>query len=1223
MKNGRTAARVAAAMLAAAMAMTSTFPAHAAGNLTVETAEQGARNGVSKVIGLRGSVNSYSMGTGAYEKQYSYAINTDDTKYVSGTKETMKFGDSLYKNGNDYYTEAEQVSPSIVKLSDKVVVLPQAAAAPTEDPATGLYAVGGKYYSSYSSTEIEDGKDEYGYTKWKTLAYYVRESNEAVNIGTVPGEFSSSYYSDYDGYNDLSNAVNAAFGRKVNTANTDYDYFEANGKQYKSIDVKTAYVDATGKYTVKCVYARKNSEISFANKYQRISWNEVTNQTEVDSNGKFLKVGYQVRAADKDVPLEYVAANGSALQTFTTDTTYTSADSCPSTAKVKYEVRAVYYTETENYTSQVDTETGKPYESNAGTSYAIVKTGAWSDPFTYAWSIPSVPAVGGLKVQVKKAGMAELSWNPVKNAYGYSIEYTSSPVPLTDFSNAEWSTTTTEGETNTHYEISTQDFGTSYDSTQKIDMENKYRYYRVCAYVGVGEDSELVNYGGYSNVVAASLDKRSNTPAIKGLKVEKKDDGSFNLAWNSIDEDAEVYIFASKDQKMFNSMEYAYRYLDIEGKDAEGKTYRLGAVSDGHYDDDDDTWHSYYAVTSLKDKFQTINKKVKSAHMGKGIDSVPSSYLVSNLGLEVGEKYYFVVATIDSANHGTDRSAATPYVANVAKAAGANNTVRFGFYNDIAASGKVSATAGIYAEEPSTTSGKQSITMNFGKGSHVTGFEISRKNSKGKFKKIATINSNQYIDEGLKENTVYDYQVRAYYYNPDTKKSAYSAYVYFSAETSSSAYLELKAEKQSKNAVKLKWTKVPGATQYDIYRSYTSSENTSYSPQKNGFGDGRYTIRNAKWEKVKTISKAKTVTYTDKKLKKGTNYNYRVVATYASGKTKKQVYAMASVTMKMAAPQNLKLSISKNTLKATWDKDTFASKYEVKYKKYDAEGRPEKNTWTTKTTKKNSYTIKNIAKGGRAVLRVRAYGDKKWSTYSESQITNGELAAAKGISAKEATETGANGKKASVVKISWKKVPEAAYYVVHRSTSPAVYYNQDKKVYDRPDDMDWALVAKECNTDESLSLATVPYREYKGEEGTILSTKTVDRARLQTGVTYYYYVDAYSADGKRVSAGYSKPASLCYKASTAAIKKISAKKGKVTLKLAKVSKAKQYVVYRSNKKNAGFAKIGTTKTTTYVDKTVQKGKTYYYKVVAVGAGANGLKGDLVTNASPVKSIKAK
>lgn len=1221
MKNGKMAARVAAAMLAAAMAMTSTLPAYAAGDFTVETEEQGARNGVSKVIGLRGSCTSYSMGTGAYEKQYSYVIHSDDTQYVSGTKETMKYGDSLYKNGNDYYTEAEQVSPSVVKLSDKVIILPQATESPTGDPATGLYVVGGKYYSSYGSTDVEDGKDEYGYTKWKTLAYYVRESNEVVNIGTVSGEFSNGYYSDW-GSSDLAVAVNSVFGRKLNAANTEYDYFEANGKQYTGIDVKTAYVETTGKYTVKCVYARKNSEISFANKYQRISWNEVTNQTEVDSNGKFLNVGYQVRVADKDAKLDKVAANGSSFQTFTTDTSYTSADSFPSSAKVKYEVRAVYYTETENYTSKVDEETGKPYESEAGSSYAIIKTGAWSEPFTYTWSMPNVPAVSGLKVQVKKAGAAELSWNPVKNAYGYSIEYTSSPVPMTDFSNAEWSTTMREGETNTHFEISTQDFGSSYDTVQKIDVENKYRYYRVSAYASVGQDRDLVNYGGYSNVVAVSLDKRANTPAIKGLKIEKEDDGSFRLAWNSIDEDAEVYIFASKDQKMFNTVEYAYKYLDIEGKDAEGKTYRLGAVNDGSYDDDD-IWHSYYAVTSLKDKFQTINKKVKSAHIGTGIDSVSSGYLVNELGLEVGEKYYFVVATIDSANHGTDRSAATPYVANVARVAGANNTVRFGFYNDIAASGKISAAASIYVDEPSTTSGKTGITMNFSKGSNVTGYEISRKNSKGKFKKIATINGNQYIDEGLKENTVYDYQVRGYYYNPDTKKSAYSQYIYFSAETSSSAYLELKAEKQNKNAVKLKWTKVPGATQYDIYRSYTSSENTSYSPQKNGFGDGRYTLRNAKWEKVKTISKAKTVTYTDKKLKKGINYNYRVVATYTSGKKTKQVYAITSVALKMEVPQNLKLSISKNTLKMTWDKDTFASKYEIKYKKYDAEGRPEKNTWTTKTTKKNTYTIKNIAKGGRVVLRVRAYGSNKWSAYTENQITNGELAAAKSITAKEATETGANGKKATVVKISWKKVPDAAYYVVHRSTSPAVYYNQDKKVYDRPNDANWALVAKECNDDESLSFSTVPYREYKGEEGTILGTKAVDRARLQTGVTYYYYVDAYSADGKRVSAGYSKPASLCYKANAAAIKKISAKKGKVTLKLAKVAKAKQYVVYRSNKKSSGFQKIGITKTTTYVDKTVKKGKTYYYKVVAIGAGANGLKGDLVTNASPVKSIKAK
>ncbi len=1212
MRKGGTTARVAAAILAAAMVVTTVIPASAA-NVSVETSEQGAINGVSKVIGLRGSLYDHSMGSGALEKRFAYVNRTDDTVYVSGTVEALKYGDELYKSGNDYYGEATQVAPSIVALSNKAVLVSETLQA---DPATGLYLVSGKYYSDKSSTEIEDGKDEDGYTKWKILAYYVCENNEVEPLGTVSGEFSTEYY--YNGStSDLAQAVNKVYGRQLDTVSGEYGYFEAKGKMYTSIGVKTAWVETTDKYAVKSVYARKNNEISFANKYQCIQWNAVTNQTEVDSKGKYLQVGYQVRVEDKDVNLDYVAANGSGFQTFTKDTGYTTVSSYPSTAKVKYEVRAVYYTETEVYENKVNEETGKPYESKTGTTYTIVKTGAWSEPFTYAWSVSSVPTVSGLKWQLKKAGKGELSWNAVKNASGYRIEYTSSPTPVTDFSSVEWDeiNDNVSGE-DTHYSVSAESYGAT------NGVENRYRYYRIQAYVYLNQDQNVRNYSQYSNVVTASLDKRSNTPAIKGLKVEKKNDGSFDLAWNSIDEDAKVYVFASKDQKMFQSMEYAYKYLDIKGKDSTGKTYQLGATAD-YYDYDDDDYHgNYYAVSSLKDKMKIVNKKVKSNYIGTGIDRISSSALLRELNLEVGEKYYFVVATIDDANHETDRSTVTPYVANVARVAGANNTVRFGFYNDISVSGKVSATAAINITEPSTTSGKKSITMNFDKGSNVTGYEIFRKNKKGKFQKIATINSNHYVDEGLSENTVYDYQVRGYYYHPDTKKSAYSAYVYFSAETGNDTYIELKAEKKSKNSVKLTWTKVAGATQYDIYRSHTSSKSAKYSPSKNGYGNGDYALYNQKWEKVKTITKAKTVTYTDKKLKKGTYYNYRVVATYKFGKKTRQVFAITDVTLQMTTPRNLKLVVNKNNVKATWEKDAFASKYEIKYKKYDGEGRSEKNTWTTKSTKGSSYTIKSVAKGGRVEVRVRAYGSKQWSSYAQGQITNGELAAAKGIKAKEITEKDAKGKKTTAVQIQWSKVPDAAYYVVNRSTSPVAYYNQDKKVYDRPTDSNWALISKESNTDESVSYHTVPYREYKFEEGSVVGTKAVDRARLQTGVTYYYYVTAYSADGRRVSAGYTKPASICYKA-VASIKSIKATKGKVTLKLTKVSKAKKYVIYRSMKKSSGFQQIGATKTTTYIDKTVKKGKKYYYKVVAIGSGANGLKGDIVTNPSDVKSVKAK
>ena len=286
------------------------------------------------------------------------------------------------------------------------------------------------------------------------------------------------------------------------------------------------------------------------------------------------------------------------------------------------------------------------------------------------------------------------------------------------------------------------------------------------------------------------------------------------------------------------------------------------------------------------------------------------------------------------------------------------------------------------------------------------------------------------------------------------------------------------------------------------------------------------------------------------------------------------------------------------------------------------ENRAEKLTWTVKSTKKNYYTIKNIAKGGKVEVQVRAYGDKKWSVYTGTYTkANGELAAAKNVTAKEVTETLADGKtKTTAVKVTWKKVSGAAYYKVFRSTSPVADYNADNKTYYRPDDDNFTLISKESNADETYD--NVFYKDYKNVSGSVVGTKATDRARLQTGVTYYYYVAAYSENGTRISKGFNKPASICYKA-TPVISKVTIKKGKVTLKVAKVTGAKQYEIYRSTKKNKGYEKIGVTKKnkTTYTDTKVKKGKTYYYKVVAVGT--NGLKGDFVSAASAAKKVKAK
>lgn len=1186
-------ARVGAVILAASMVMGDAVPTLAAGtvsNVSVEQNLVAAVNGVSKVIGLEGrGYARYSMSYGDVEKDYVYVNNYNDTIVVTGQKETLKDAvTGLYKVGDAYYRYASQESASVVELSGKVSLLgflpkdateeQESAILPKADVATGLYVVNGKYYANYVSHSIYDAADTYLGT-----AYYFNEADEVVVLANVAA--------DVD--------VSAAYGKKLGTS-TYNSYYEVNGRCFKSITSRYIY-DASGNTTGKCVYAYKTREISFDKKHHNISWNTVTNVTEVDYKGQPLKVGYQVKVNGEVAALSNVAVNGNAVETFTTYAGYTGDAAYAAAESASYEVRAVYYTTTETVTR--DPETKDEIVSRTNT---IVKTGDWSDAYSYAWAAPTqtVPQVTGLAVTPKSAESVVLSWNKIDAASGYEIERILSVDPISDFTAVEeqWSEYDTTSDTSMR--IKNTGFGGYYvddANGEEQYVEYKYAYFRVRAYVNYDTEKFVDTYGAYSDVATVTVNKATNTPAISGLKVENELDGSFTLKWNNIDRDANVVVYYSTDKSMFATPEYTYDLVSAWGKNTKGTPETT-----------DDETVELVETFALQDKLAVVDKKVKSVELDNGTNQVSSDAF----DIVPGKKYYFVVATYDTVNSNTDRSATTPYTANVARVAGEVENVAFGYYNDVVTSKVISAKAAIAMSEPSTKSDKTSITMDFGKTSTITGYQIYRKNNKGKFKKIATISSAQYVDKELSQNTVYDYKVRAYYYNPDTKDKAYSEYVYFSAETSTNNYLALNVVKNSKNSAKLKWTKVAGATKYEIYRSNTASTDTNYS-KKSGYGNGTFAYGNTKWELVKTINKAKTVTYTDKKLKSGDTYTYRVVAVYKAGKTTKQLYATDSVTFKLTAPEDVKTTLKGNNVKVTWEKDKFASKYEVSYIKYNAEGVAETDDYKVATTKKNNYTIKNVAAGGSVSIRVRAYGSKKWSAYTTVSQAGKKLAIAKSVSAKEITEKNANGVESTAVKISWKKVSGAAYYVVRRSTSPVSGYNTDEKYYYGPNDAN-TLIAKESNKDERYG--TVVYDDYKEIRGTIVGTKAVDRAKLQTGVTYYYYVAAYSADGERISVGYSKPASICYKA-TPSIKKVTAKKGKTVVTINKVEGAKKYVVYRSTKKNSGYKEIGTTTKTSYTDKTTKKGKTYYYKVVAVGT--NGLNADFESAKSSAVKVKAK
>lgn len=160
------------------------------------------------------------------------------------------------------------------------------------------------------------------------------------------------------------------------------------------------------------------------------------------------------------------------------------------------------------------------------------------------------------------------------------------------------------------------------------------------------------------------------------------------------------------------------------------------------------------------------------------------------------------------------------------------------------------------------------------------GYRIYRLNTAtGKYQKIKTVKGEDtvlYKNDALLSATKYTYKVRAYATADGTTiYGAYSSAT--SAETKPAQVKGLKLTTK-RSSITLKWTKQSNVTGYQIYRYNTST---------------------GKYEKIKTIKGTSTVTYTNKGLKKGTTYKYKVRAYKTSGT--KNLYGSFSTAKKMKA----------------------------------------------------------------------------------------------------------------------------------------------------------------------------------------------------------------------------------------------------------------------------------------------------------------------------------
>lgn len=356
----------------------------------------------------------------------------------------------------------------------------------------------------------------------------------------------------------------------------------------------------------------------------------------------------------------------------------------------------------------------------------------------------------------------------------------------------------------------------------------------------------------------------------------------------------------------------------------------------------------------------------------------------------------------------------------------------------------------------------------------------------------------------------------------------------------------LKVAKGSNNSLVISWNAQELEETYYLYRS----------------------LDNKKWSK---IAETKLASYTDKSLKYGTRYYYKVYAKNDYSKT-----GYSNVANRVVVPNTVtnfkNTSASQTSLVLKWT-GTANSGYEI----YTSANN---KTWTKLATiaKKTitSYTHKNLKANSVHYYKIRAY-----------QIVNGKKiygAFTTVISSKTAPlapKVSVSLRDYNALNVTVKKTAGAVKYEIYRSTSKTGTYTK----------------VGELN-----------------KEGTFVDNTVI------TGKTYYYKVRACNSQGRYST--YSTIVSIKVTPKKPNLVVTQSATKKVNVEVKKVNGVAGYEVYRSTSKTGKFTKIKTLtdeNNLSFVNST-NKGTTYYYKVVAYTIVG---KTKVYSPYSELRSIKSK
>jgi len=311
-----------------------------------------------------------------------------------------------------------------------------------------------------------------------------------------------------------------------------------------------------------------------------------------------------------------------------------------------------------------------------------------------------------------------------------------------------------------------------------------------------------------------------------------------------------------------------------------------------------------------------------------------------------------------------------------------------------------------------------------------------------------------------------------------------------------------------------------------------------------GYEIYRSTSKNGKYTLIDTVE---TTKWQDASASVGKTYYYKVKAICAEDTSLNSDFsAVVSAIAKCATPTLMVQTGSTGKPVLTWNKITGAKKYEI-WRSVDG-GAFKKLTTSTKLT----YTDSKATAGAECIYKVKALGSKsayngEFSETSSCYVT----CAAPSLTLKVDSKTG-------IPALSWKKVTGAKSYAIYRSENGGDY-----QLLTNTTSVSYKDTTAQADNKYSYYVVTVGKSEiFNSAPSAIKSTTLTVKAPKLTGST-----------GANGSPG---------------------------ITWATVENAVSYQVYRSTKSSKGYSLLATVETTSYTDTTAATGKTYYYKVIAVG-----------------------